>query len=70
MVACGIRERATNDADERETLKVVEMGVDGEKGLGVAGSKAVGHFREGEAMAEKAVLQLSVVEGVEDVEDG
>ena len=37
---------------------------------GVAGSKTVRHFGEGVAMTKEAVLELSVVEGREGIEDG
>ena len=68
--ASRVGERATENEIERSELEGIEVREDGEKRLRVTGAEAVRQFREGEAEAEQAILELGVVEGGEDVENG
>ena len=51
-------------------MKRVKMGEDGLKVKRVTGSKTVGEFREGEAVTEERVFNVSVIEGREEIKDG
>ena len=61
---------AAEESGESRELERIEKSVDRRKMRGVAGAKRENEFGEGEAMTEKAELDLGVIQRWKKVENG
>ena len=69
LAAGSVVQLATKNKRKSGELKAVKVVVGSKKVGGVACAETIGEFREGEAVAKEAKLNLSVIEGREEIKD-